>query len=232
MQMIFQDPHSSLNPRMSIFSIIGEAFGIRNLSVRGEEKKRRVMELMEKVGLAGYQIYRYPHQFSGGEKQRIGIARALAVEPKFVIADEPVSALDLSVRAQILNLLQNLKEEYKLTVLFISHDLSVVKYVCDRIAVMYLGKLVELTTKRDLFSNPQHPYTKALLSAIPVPNPKAKRSRIILTGGVPTLINPPSGCRFHPRCPDAEPIYSEAEPEFINIGSSKEEHYVACHPKK
>ena len=165
MQIVFQDPQSSLSPRMTVYSIIGEAFSVRNPRAREQEKKRRIMELMEMVGLAGYQIHKYPHQFSGGERQRIGIARTLAVEPKFIIADEPVSALDVSVRAQILNLLQDLKEQYKLTVLFISHDLSVVKHICDRVAVMYAGKLVELSNKRDLFSNPKHPYTEALLSA-------------------------------------------------------------------
>ncbi len=231
MQIIFQDPHSSLNPRMSVYSIVGEALGIRYAHLRGEERKRKVMELMERVGLRGYQIHRYPHQFSGGEKQRIGIARALAVEPNLVIADEAVSALDVSVRAKILNLLQDLKKEYKLTILFISHDLSVVKHICDRVAVMYLGKIVEFASKRELFANPQHPYTEALLSAIPIPNPRIKRKRIILKGGVPTPIDPPPGCRFHPRCLHASSVCSMEEPELIEI-ASKKKHYVACHLKR
>jgi len=224
--IIFQDPYASLNPRMTIRDIISEPFVIHG-HVRGIEKEKKLLELINEVGLAPYHLPRYPHEFSGGERQRIAIARALAVEPKFVVADEPVSALDISVRAKILNLLKDLQKKFDLTLLFITHDLSVVRHLCDRAAVMYLGKLLETATTEDLFINPRHPYTEALLSAIPIPNPKLARSikRIILKGDVPTPINPPSGCRFHPRCEHAEPECATLEPELVEMGNR---HFVAC----
>jgi len=227
MQIIFQDPFSSLDPRMSVYNIVGEGLEIHDLA-KGEEKKKRVLWLLEKVGLLPEHLYLYPHEFSGGQKQRIGIARALATNPKFLIADEPVSSIDVSVRAQILNLLQDLKDEFKLTLMFISHDLGVVRHVCDRIAVMYLGRIVEIAKNEDFYNNPLHPYTQALLSAIPIPDPDFKSKRIILTGDVPTPINPPKGCRFHPRCPYAEPICSETVPELLDK-EGKDEHFVSCH---
>jgi oligopeptide transport system ATP-binding protein len=227
-QMIFQDPFSSLNPRMAVYDIIGEAFDIHGLARDKYEKMEGISQLIEKVGLNPDHVYRYPHEFSGGQRQRIGIARALAVKPKFLVADEPVSAIDMSVRAQILNLLEDLKEEFKLTIMFISHDLSTVKHLCDRAAIMYVGKIVELAEIDDLFQNAQHPYAEALLSAIPIPNPKIKRKRIILKGDVPTPVNPPRGCRFHPRCNYAKPICERVEPELTNIGG-RNEHLVACH---
>ncbi len=224
MQIIFQDPYSSLNPRMTVGDIIGEPLEIHRLA-RGREKVRRVQELLEVVGLSPYHANRYPHEFSGGQRQRIGIARALAVHPKLIIADEPVSALDVSIQAQILNLLQELQREFGLTYLFIAHDLSVVKHISDRIAVMYLGRIVELADADELFSNPQHPYTEALLSAVPIPNPELRRERIILPGDVPSPVNPPSGCRFHTRCLYAQPSCRVEEPAFEDIGNG---HFVAC----
>jgi len=227
MAMVFQNPYGSLNPRMTIADIVGEPIDIHGLA-KGKEKEKRIMELLERVGLAPYHLYRYPHEFSGGQKQRIGIARALVGNPKLLLADEPVSSLDVSVRAQILNLMKDLQKEFGLTYLYISHDLSTVKYMCDRVAVMYVGKLVELASVKDLYNNPQHPYTEALMSAIPIPGQR-REDRIILKGSVPTPIDPPRGCRFHPRCSYSEPKCAKEDPEFIEI---KKEHFVACHLRK
>ncbi|MDR5682979.1 MAG: dipeptide ABC transporter ATP-binding protein [Armatimonadota bacterium] len=224
MQIIFQDPYSSLNPRMTVGDIIGEPLEIHRLA-RGREKVRRVQELLEIVGLSPYHVNRYPHEFSGGQRQRIGIARALAVNPKLIICDEPVSALDVSIQAQVINLLEELQKEFKLTYLFIAHDLSVVKHISDRIAVMYLGKIVELAPADELFENPQHPYTEALLSAVPIPDPEIRRERIILPGDVPSPVNPPSGCRFHTRCMYAVESCRTEEPPFEEVLPG---HWVAC----
>jgi len=225
MQIIFQDPYSSLNPRMTVGDIIGEPLEIHNLA-RGREKLRRVQELLEIVGLAPYHANRYPHEFSGGQRQRIGIARALAVNPKLVICDEPVSALDVSIQAQVLNLLEELQKEFGLTYLFIAHDLSVVKHISDRIAVMYLGRIVEVADADELFSNPQHPYTEALLSAVPIPDPEVRRERIILPGDVPSPVNPPQGCRFHTRCLYARESCKVNDQQLIDYWGTG--HYVAC----
>mgnify|MGYP000851205408 CR=1 FL=1 len=225
-QMIFQDPYASLNPRMTVSDIIGEPLDIHQLA-KGEARKNRIHELLHMVGLNAEHATRYPHEFSGGQRQRIGIARALAVEPEFIICDEPISALDVSIQAQVINLLEELQENLGLTYLFIAHDLAMVKHISTRIAVMYLGKIVEIAESHELFANPQHPYTQALLSAIPVPDPKTAKAhkRIILEGDVPSPINPPAGCRFHTRCRFAKEICTEQEPEF----KGDNRHQVACH---
>lgn len=230
MQMIFQDPQASLNPRLTVGSIISEPLEIHRIGTK-ESRKERVQELLRVVGLNPYFISRYPHEFSGGQRQRIGIARALATNPSFIVADEPISALDVSIQAQVVNLLDDLKQELGLTYLFIAHDLSMVRYISDRVAVMYLGKIVELADKDDLYDKPLHPYTQALLSAIPIANPEkeATRKRIILKGEVPSPANPPTACRFHTRCQYATEICGQKEPEFRNLGQPNKPHMVACH---
>jgi oligopeptide transport system ATP-binding protein len=227
MQMIFQDPFASLNPRMSVGDIVGEPLEVHNIA-KGKEVKDRVKELLQIVGLNPSFVSRFPHEFSGGQRQRIGVARALAVQPAFIVCDEPISALDVSIQAQIINLLEELQSNFNLTYLFIAHDLSVVRHISDRIAVMYLGKIVELTDRDSLYKNPLHPYTKALLSAVPIPDPviERKRERIILTGDVPSPVRPPSGCHFHTRCPLAIDVCKVTDPIFRDVGGS---HWVACH---
>jgi oligopeptide/dipeptide ABC transporter ATP-binding protein len=225
MQIVFQDPYSSLNPRMLIKDIVGEPLRVHGVA-SGEQLTERVISLMEKVGLNPEHMYRYPHEFSGGQRQRIGVARALALNPDMVVLDEPTSALDVSVQAQILNMLNDLQAELGLTYLFISHDLSTIRYMCDRVNVMYLGKVVESAKKEDLFNRPLHPYTEALLSVIPIPDPEAHRDRIVLSGDVPSPANPPTGCRFHTRCRHREAICEEIEPQLVDKGNG---HFVACH---
>ena len=227
MQMIFQDPYASLNPRMTVGDIIGEPLDVHNI-MASRKRRERVQELLQIVGLNPYFVNRYPHEFSGGQRQRIGVARALAVQPEFIVCDEPISALDVSIQAQIINLLEELQEEFGLTYLFIAHDLSVVRHISDRVAVMYLGKLVELTDRASLYMNPLHPYTKALLSAVPIPDPVVEdhRRRTILKGEIPSPANPPSGCNFHTRCPSRLPICDQVDPEWQDVGGG---HWVACH---
>lgn len=227
MQIIFQDPFASLNPRETAGEIIGAPFKIQGLMSKSDRRKA-VLELLNMVGLepAPMCFDKYPHEFSGGQRQRIGIARALALRPKFIVADEPVASLDVSIRSQILDLMQNLKKQLKLTYLMISHDLSVVRYMSDRVAVMYLGKIAELAEARKIFSSPKHPYTKALISAVPIPDPKVKMQDVLLKGEIPSPINPPTGCRFHTRCPIAKDVCSEREPALVEVDR---EHLVACH---
>ncbi len=227
MQMIFQDPYASLNPRMTVEQIVGEPLMVHNVAT-GKEIEERVKHLLELVGLNPAFSTRYPHEFSGGQRQRVGVARALALQPSFIICDEPISALDVSIQAQVVNLLEELQEQFNLTYLFIAHDLSMVRHISKRVAVMYLGVIVELTDRDELYSSPLHPYTQALLSAVPIPDPvlDAQRKRTILEGDVPSPANPPSGCRFRTRCPIAQSVCAESRPEFREV---KPGHFVACH---
>jgi oligopeptide/dipeptide ABC transporter ATP-binding protein len=225
MQIVFQDPYASLNPRMRVGAIVGEGIAVHGLA-RGEARRRRVVELLERVGLGEDAYDRYPHEFSGGQRQRIGIARALAVEPRFVVCDEPVSALDVSIQAQILNLLKDLQDERGLAYLFITHDLRIVEHMAHRVAIMYLGRIVEIAPREDIYARPRHPYTRALLSAVPVPDPGGKRERIVLPGDVPSPIHPPPGCAFHPRCPYAREVCRTVEPPLV---TNRHGHAVACH---
>jgi len=225
LQIIFQDPYSSLNPRMTVKDIIGEGLN-REETIRPKEREERIRDVMQKVGLRPEHFGRYPHEFSGGQRQRIGIARAIILNPELVVADEPLSALDVSIQAQVINLLEKLKEDLRLSYLFISHDLSVVEHISDRIGVMYLGKIVELALRDSLYDSPKHPYTIALLSAVPVPRVGSRKERILLKGDLPSPINPPQGCRFHNRCNRAMEICSQSEPDWKEI---QEEHYTACH---
>lgn len=224
-QIIFQDPYASLNPREKVRTVIAHALALHRIGAP-ESRAERTVQLMEQVGLSADQLDRFPHEFSGGQRQRIGIARALAVNPDFLVADEPVSALDVSIQAQVINLLSDLKEQLDLTMLFIAHDLAVVEHICDRVAVMYLGKIMEIAPSEDLYSNPNHPYTEALLSAIPEPEPGHRRKRTVLSGDIPSAIDPPSGCVFRTRCPRAEAICEREVPELKRVGA---DHFSACH---
>ncbi len=227
MQMIFQDPYASLNPRMTIGAIIGEPLEVHNIA-KGKEKRERVQELLHSVGLNPYFVNRYPHEFSGGQRQRVGVARALALNPDFIVCDEPVSSVDVSIQAQLVNLLEDLQAQFGMAYLFIAHDLSMVRHISDRVAVMYLGKIAELTGRDELYSNPLHPYTQALLSAVPIPDPvvEERRQRIILEGDVPSPANPPEGCNFSTRCPVVMDVCHEEDPEFKEVSS---DHWAACH---
>ncbi len=226
LQIIFQDPYSSLNPRLTVGQMLSEVLMVHNIA-HGDEAQKRVGELLDIVGLQKDHTNRYPHEFSGGQRQRLGIARALAVNPQFIVCDEPVSALDVSIQSQIINLLQDLQDEFGITYLFIAHDLSVVEHISNRVAVMYLGKIVEIASAEDLYENPKHPYTKALLSAVPIPDPNQKSNRIVLTGDVPSPVNVPSGCYFHPRCPEAKPECKTTVPKLARIMENPA-HEVSC----
>ena len=226
MQFIFQDPYSSLNPRMNVFNTLAEPLLAHGIFKRGPELEAYIKDLMDKCGLPSYYCYRYPHQFSGGQRQRIGIARSLALSPSFIICDEPVSALDVSIQSQIINLMKDMQEEKNISYIFISHDLSVVKHISDRVGVMYLGSMVELADKNEIYANPQHPYTKALIGAIPIPDPSKRKEMQVIQGEIPSNVNTPSGCKFHPRCPFAKDICKQKVPEVKEV---KPNHFVQCH---